>query len=216
MTESRSVQRRVAAQKGLPAPAFSCEKPAATEGDAICHLADIPGHDCSIDPCELETEDAMARKQCPAELLDANWKPSGKRCSKPEGHDGAHFYQNDAGHIGDVDEKVSQSERPEPAGLPEKLSSLNEWWIRNVGDGTEVFTEAGCISLLEDYREELATLKQSHKALMDALQGVIAVISTERGWGTWPRMEGSQIYTEANESKKIADAALDTARKVAP
>ncbi len=41
-----------------------------------------------------------------------------------------------------------------------------------------------------------------------ALRVGLELISEEKGWGTYPRMEGSEIYVDANVFEELASAAL--------
>ena len=45
--------------------------------------------------------------------------------------------------------------------LTEQLRELDEAWRTHVGDGTDKLTPQGLVSLIEDYREEVRSLKEA-------------------------------------------------------
>lgn len=61
-----------------------------------------------------------------------------------------------------------------------------------------------------DARTQMANARLIAAApeLLPALKAAMALVSEEKGWGTYRRMEGSEIYQEAEEFKTLALAAI--------
>ncbi|WP_299830623.1 hypothetical protein [uncultured Roseobacter sp.] len=70
----------------------------------------------------------------------------------------------------------------------------------------------GCIKYAEDLTDAALSVVEPLAArvlaLEEALRDGLQLVSPETGWGTWPRMEGSEIYKDADTFRERARAAL--------
>lgn len=154
--------------------------------------------------------DAMARVKAvyPDAMPLCRWEPHQYVISRRPDKDDSNYYFELGEYCSTVQDAWAdaasklppQPSRPEPA-LPELMHAdavtKLELWKQN-----------------QALLQQLKALKQSHAALVEAAKSLLDVISTEKGWGTWPRMEDSQIYEEAAKARVKARAALADAEKV--
>jgi hypothetical protein len=71
-------------------------------------------------------------------------------------------------------------------------------------------SQAQMAYFVEDAKHDIAALVQALREAEKVIRLGLLLISEERGWGTYPRMEGSEIYQDATEFDDAARAFLKT------